>query len=558
MYLEEKRMIFKSKSIFTGIDKRYQEGFLVVEGEKIKEIYQSFGEIPSRDLLGAEFYDVGEKTILPGFIDSHIHVNLSALVYAGKIKLATGGSEEECVRSLVNQVDLKKLDEEAWLVGKDWYSPTWKNKVLPTKKSLDAYFPDIPVAMISADLHTLWVNSKGFEQLAFDQEYLSSHKEAFEKEIDTNEYTGVIKEGAAMAGISKILTESMVSKSEHIHLFFEQLLKMGITSVCDLAVLPDETQEEMDDQIYPEVYQYLEEQNKLKIRVHLFPIMQDDLDRIEHWQKKYRTEKLRVVGGKYFFDGVISTHTAFMKEVYENDPRTLGTSIVPPEKIKNKIMLAASRNLPLRIHAIGDRAIELAIDYFLEANEKYGGLNEGFHCLEHLEIIDPVDIKKLKKSGVVASVQPSHCLMDYPTVFKDVGRERETRMWPFQTLVDQGVPLAFGTDAPVVTNVSPLENIYYAVTRQTVSEEPFEGWFPAECMDVEEAILAQTREASKACSFSDKIGTLERGKFADFIVLSHNIEQTSSKKILQMHVEMTISNGEINYQETKNATVVAE
>lgn len=547
--MKKRVIIIKSTSIFIGVDETYREGFVVIEGEEIVAVFDKKEQIPTSYLEQATFYDVGEQTVLPGFIESHIHVNSSALFFTGKIKFAAGSSEEECVQLLEQQVKNETLNKDEWLIAKDWYSPSWKGGKLPTKASLDARFPNVPVAMISADMHTLWVNSKGFEKLAFTEKYLVEEAENFERDPQTGEYTGVIKEAVAMTCVSGILDETVEKKAENYRLYFNHLLKMGITSVCDLAILADEEQTKIDDQIYPEVYQYLEKQGKLDIRAHLFPLMQDTTTRIEAWKKKYATERLRIAGGKYFFDGVISTHTAYMKAAYENEPGEAGLPMIPEEDIRKKVMLAASKDLPLRIHTIGDRAISLAIDYFLEANETYGELKNGFHCLEHLEIIDPVDIPRLKTSGLVASVQPSHCLMDYLTIKQDVGEERETRMWPFGTFLDYDVPLAFGTDSPVVIDVTPLENVYYAVTRQTKDEKPAGGWLPTERITVEEALLAHTKDASKACSFSEKIGTLESGKYADLVVLDRNIEAISPQDLLQAEVAMTFLNGELKYSQ---------
>ncbi|MCH4169022.1 MAG: amidohydrolase [Streptococcaceae bacterium] len=543
----ENILLIKSSSIFTGESNVFQSGLIMVVDGIINGIYSDEGAIPKAILHQSKLLDVGNRTVSAGFIDAHLHVFMSSLVYGGKIHLIAGKSEMDCVNQLRKRTETAQLPKDDWLISKGWYSPEWTNGQLPTKASLDSYFPDQPVMMISADLHTIWLNSCGLDRLNLDHSALLSDS-VVKSEITKCE-TGVILEGLAMSCMSQIFQEAVPNKAKYYEYFFQHQLSMGITSVCDLALLSDETAQQIDDQIYPEVYNELEVNGCLSVRAHLFPMMLDDLTRISEWRSQYQSDFLRIAGGKHFFDGVISTHTAYMKTSYEHTD-SVGKTTFSPTDLQKKIDLASENQLPLRIHTIGDAAISTAIDYFSLAEKKYGRLKMGYHCLEHLEIIDPIDIPRLKAANLIASVQPSHCLMDYDTVDQDIGFERSQKMWPFNHFLKQEVPIAFGTDSPVVVDVTPLDNLYFAMTRQTKAGQPEEGWIPSEKISLTSALVAQTKGASQACSFAEKIGTITKGKFADLVVLSRNLENINAEELLKISVDYTIVNGEIKYKKS--------
>ncbi|MBS7576764.1 MULTISPECIES: amidohydrolase [unclassified Enterococcus] len=543
----ENILLIKSSSIFTGESNLFQSGLIMVVDGIINGIYSDEETIPKVILKQSKLLDIGARTVCAGFIDAHLHVFMSALVHGGKIHLITGKSEMDCVKQLRKRFEIARLPKDDWLISKGWYSPDWKSNQLPTKASLDTYFPNRPVMMISADLHTIWLNSCGLERLNLDDSTLLSDS-VVKSEITKCE-TGVILEGLAMSCMSQIFQEAVPDKAKYYEHFFRQQLSMGITSVCDLALLADETAQQIDDQIYPEVYSELEKSGRLSVRAHLFPMMLDNFTRIKEWRFQYQSDFLRIAGGKHFFDGVISTHTAYMKSSYEHS-NSVGKTTISPTDLQKKIDLASKNQLPLRIHTIGDAAISTAIDYFSLAAKRYGQLKTGYHCLEHLEIIDPMDIPRLKAAGLIASVQPSHCLMDYETVDQDIGFERSQKMWPFNDFLKEEVPIAFGTDSPVVVDVTPLDNLYFAMSRQTKVSQPEGGWIPDQKISLTSALAAQTKAASQACSFSEKIGTITKGKFADLVVLSTNLENINAEELLKIEVDYTIVNGEIKYKKS--------
>lgn len=539
--------VLKSTNIFTGTQREFLNGYVVIEGQTIEGVY-SLDQLPESIKQEGKLIDCETHTIAPGFIEAHAHVQLSALLFNGLIQNVNGESEAECVQQLSQQA-ATAARINGWLVAKGWYLPNWESQQLPTKASLDAAFSSYPVMLISDDLHTIWLNSLGLKAL---KSFLELKPEDVIKH--SGEPSGVIKEKTAMSCMNQVLTLPVTRREEIYGSYLTHLVSQGYTSVCDLALLPAENTVDCDDQIYPEVYQLLEEQGRLPVRAFLFPFFDLEGQRVKRLRQQLKSSLVSIAGGKQFFDGVISSHTAWLKENYEKETHA-GSPVLEPEILRQMINQAQKDQIPLRIHCIGDQASSLAIQYFLDAQQEHGPLLNGHHALEHLERIEKQDMQPLKEAHLVASVQPSHPLMDYQKAFNDIG-ERSNYMWPIKDLAKQGVPLAFGSDSPVVQEVSPFDNFYYAMTRQTKAGEPEGGWQPEQQLELYEALLAHTRDAAKSCGTQAQIGTLAAGKSADLVIIEGDLWACPVNELHQKSVLATIVNGQLNYQKEEGSTYV--
>lgn len=538
-------ILLMSDNIFTGTTDSCRSGFVAIKGNKILKV-GALEEVIHFIDFHTKVYDFKDYMIIPGFIESHMHFFLSALVNEKIIKMIEGNSEVACVQSLLRQLNTDSSND--WIIGLGWYYPEWENKGLPTRKLLDQYFPEQPVAMISADIHTLWLNTKGLQKLNLSKETINIHDKNYVLEED-GELSGVLMEMAGMIRIPEILKQKKETLLESYGTYMEQLASYGLTSISDLSALAVKG----DDMIYVDVYEDLQLNNQLLQRVHLYPTMGDDLQRIKKLQAVVDGSKVVLSGVKQFYDGVISTHTAYLTEGYENPfyANDRGTLTIAQEEMHRLIMKATKNQLPMRIHTIGDGAIRLALESFEKARETYGELKKGHHTLEHLELLNDREIQKLRDLNIVASVQPSHLLIDYGHVERDVGKVRIQKMWPFKDLLDKDVVLAFGTDSPVVVDVTPLENIYYAVSRATKEQQPEEGWMPHQKIDILNALLAHTKGASFAIGREHELGTLETDKLADITVLDRNILLCEdSVELLDVRIVTTIMDGKISYQKS--------
>lgn len=535
--------ILKSRSIFMAEKQKFIAGAVVIVDKKIAGLYS--GEVPTRFLaLQPKISDFGEQTIVPGFIESHSHMFLSALVYNQKITLISGNSEAACAADLSSKVTRNRLKPHQWIVAKGWYVPAWQEKRLPSRLTLDHYFPDNPVAIIADDLHTLWLNTAALDILL-----PLVNPNRFDRDVTVTargDPSGVVGEQTAMAFLHRIFDYSNSQKAAILAPYLVHLTSLGLTSTCDLALLPAQTINGLDDQIYPAVYHELAHQNRLPLRVHLYPYFKRGVAALKKLAANYTTSRIRIAGGKLFFDGVTSSYTAWMKAPYEGR-KMMGMPMIPAAEMKKLIFLAQQSGIPLRIHAIGDQAIHEALIDFIAAERQFKNPGLVQHCLEHLETIDPVDLPLMTKSGVIASVQPSHPLLDYQTADLYVG-ERSQTMWPFRSFDHHHISMAFGTDSPVVTDITPMDNLYFAMTRQTLAGDPPTGWHSNQRLTLVQALAAQTIGAARACGYADQIGSLTVGKLADIAVLDRNIEKTPVQEIKDIQISGTMVDGNWEYR----------
>ena len=328
--------------------------------------------------------------------------------------------------------------------------------------------------------------------------------------------------------------------------YIRRLNAMGITAVCDMALslIPGA------DSIRPDIYQRLLDAGELTVRAHLFPTLTDDESNLEDMQTALTGPFLRAPGFKQFFDGVSSEHTAWCSEEYANPrfPGDVGRPTVPPERMRELVLAAASRGHAVRIHTIGDAAVHAAIDIFDEAYRTYGAPTQGANTMEHIEDIQPADIARLAQAHVVASVQPPHVVLNLVQPDRDLGPDRAARMWPFDEFERAGVTTAYGTDAPVV-GPSSMDVLYTAVARKTpAGHEPQAGWHPEHDVTRAQALRAYTLGSAAAVGRTDALGTIATGRWADLAVWDHDLLTCPEDEIQQTRCLATYAAGQLVYE----------
>ena len=540
--------VFRSTNVFTAeTPLEVAELAFAVRDSRILEI-----EKPSEILFNFEpeheVIDFGEKFVCPGFHDAHLHFFHTALLNSPYMFFCIGESEADLVAKTVEFAE--GLPEDAWVVTQGWRYYRWSPAVYPSKRSIDDAFPNRPCVMYSGDGHTLWLNTCAMEKLDIINNVNYLGKPGIE--VDENgDLTGVFHEAAAMELLPKCLRwlsdEQLVSAYENQ---MQNMAAIGITSICDMSLMPKEG----CDFIRDDVYDALDEAGKLKLRVHMFPTLLDNQTRFFELQSKYsNNDYLYAPAFKQFFDGVSSEHTARLTQDYTNArfPGDRGELIVPIVQMR-KLVLAASKNgVATRIHTIGDGAIHVALGIYEEAIATYGQPSSGRYTLEHLENLLAEDIGKLAELGVVASSQPCHITLDPGGPEKDLGEDRAKLMWPFKTFEESGITQAFGTDSPI-TGVEPMNVLYAAVTRKDPhTHEPDGGWHPEQCISIANALQNYTLGSAIAAGNEANIGTLEPGKFADFVVLDQNLLAIDPEEIQQTKVLATYLGGECVYNARK-------
>ena len=537
-------LILKSTRIFTAEpgENATMSGSIAIAGGRIAFV-GSDEEAAAHVGPETTVTDLGDAFVCPGFHDSHLHFFPSAMDRSPYVVFCEGTCPEDCVEALKQVEDARPKDE--FMLSYGWYHPLWDNPVLPTKDLLDAAYPDRPVCLQSGDSHTLWTNSKGLEKFGITKDSVPPAGGVYQKD-ENGELTGIIQETAATALIPIMLAFSEEETNAGIKQFLADLNAEGITSVCDVSLLAVPG----GDFVRDDVYRALEERGDLTVRINMFPTALEDLSRARKLRDEFAdNDLLRSPGLKQFFDGVSSTHTAWLTEPYANAyfDGDCGSPVTDPERMRRIVLGAAEEGFAVRIHTIGDKAIHVALDIFEEAREKFGPV-KGQNGLEHLENLLPEDIARLAELDVSANCQPPHTVLDPNGIERDLGPKRAQCMWPYRSYLDAGVKFSFGTDSPVV-DINSREVIYDAVTRQNPpTGEPVGGWQPQERICAADAIRAYTLGSAVAAGRGDEVGSLAVGKLADIAVLDTDLTTCDPEDILRANVLATYLGGKKVYE----------
>lgn len=533
-------IVIQSDAIFDSVLDEPFEGFLAIKGNKILEIGPPE---KAEEFIGenTKVIKCRDKLVMPGFHDSHIHLILAGM-YKTCVNLGSARSEEEAA-SMLYEFE-QGQPTEGWIYGFNWYHVFWDNKTLPTKRSLDSFFPDRPVFLVNAEAHGAWVNSKALEIAGITKDT----PDPFGGEIarlEDGEPSGFLYEGAVALVGSTALKFTPQQEKHFLQKVMDSTKSLGITSLVDVQPYFGANMGNV------KTYKEIEDSGELTVRIHAASDLFGDLDAAAENAALCTGSKVKANLVKQFVDGVFTTHTALMLEDYTDAPGNRGIQLGQLDKIADAVKIAHSKELSVKIHALGDRAVQFTLDCYQAAIEMYGK-NKARHAIEHAELIKDEDIPRFKEFGIVPSVQPEHLgLMptwegeEYRYV---LGEDRAARTWRFKTLLDTAGVIALGSDCPVVDN-NPFYAIHRGFTRLHDDGLPEGGWNPAEKLTVAELLKGYTVGSAYGVSREDELGTLEAGKLADVIIVDRNLFAVSPKEIRDAKVEMTIMDGKIIYGE---------
>jgi predicted amidohydrolase YtcJ len=473
--------------------------------------------------------------MLPGFNDSHLHFTSGGQYLLG-INLRPALSKEEFVEMIQSYILKRSLLVETWITGGRWDHELWPDKSLPTKELIDPFTENTPVFVSRIDGHVGLANSKALELAGITKNTPDPDGGLIEKD-EAGEPTGILKDNAMDLVFKVIPPPSLEENIESTLRALEEAKKFGITSVQDMTQ-PEEL----------EAYKQVLENGELTCRIYsIWPIDKYE-DIVRGGVTVHTDEGLIKRGGlKAYADGSLGASTAWFFEPYYNDPTNYGLAIdIVTNGNLEKWATDADRNrLQICTHAIGDKANAFMLDLYEKIKSNNSPWERRFR-IEHSQHLRREDIKRFSDIGVIASVQPYHCIDDGVWAEKRIGAERIKTTHPYRSLLKSGAVVAFGTDWPVAP-LNPLYGIYAAVTRQTVDGKNPYGWIPEEKISVENAIKCYTLNAAYA-SFEEKIkGSIEVGKLADFVVLGDDILVIDPDEIKDVKVTMTIFDGEIVY-----------
>lgn len=487
---------------------------------------------------GAERYDLKGMTVIPGLTDAHAHfpgyaLSLATLDLSGTRSL---GEILEMVRS-------KAATEEKgeWISGRGWDQNDWVSKDFPDRTGLDLASPDNPVLLVRVCGHAALANSAALELAGIDSSTGDPEGGRIVRGV-SGRPTGLLLD-EAISMVRKVIPP--VSRDEKKRLFARaarNCLEAGLTGVHDMGIGSETAS------IYREMF--AEGILPLRLTVY-YNYDEEDLDSLvaAELAGHYADDHYAVAGVKFFVDGSLGARSAALLGDYSDDPGNRGLLMMDPEELSGRIRAVHEKGFPVAAHAIGDRANRTILDIFEKvlAESPRGDMR---HRVEHAQVISPGDIGRFAVLGVIPSMQFVHCTSDMPWAPERLGEERLAGAYAWRSLIMTGCRIPGGSDFPV-ESIDPFRGIYAAVTRMDDMGEPASGWFPAQRLTVEEALRSFTIDAAWAARQEETRGSIEKGKLADFVVISKDITSIDPARILEIEVIATVLGQEIVYDSGK-------
>jgi len=500
---------------------RKAEAFLVAHGRVLKT--GSSGEIrETAEGLGAEIIDLGGKTVLPGFVDCHMHLDELG-EYLGMLDLRGVRS----IRELKERLREFAQKKDGWLRGHGWDHELFEEKRWPTRYDLDEVVSDRPVMLSRVCLHAAVLNTKALEEtglMDWDSEDVIRD--------ENGEPTGIVKEEAFSFAVRKF--DEMMSDGEYEEAILrasEYALSKGVTAVGFVSV----------GERALRALSRLDAKGRLRLRVVAYLNPGEDTGVLESLRelgirRGFGGRRLKIGGIKVLADGSLGARTAWLSEPY-SDAETRGHPNVTREWLEEVAEKTHGAGLQLAVHAIGDATIDMVLDVY----ESLGGVGVAGHRIEHASVMRPDQIERAKRLGVRLALQPRFVITDW-WVVERVGEERAKWVYPFRSIARAGITFGFSTDSPVEP-LDPWETVYAAVTRGKYEGIPLAELTPDEALSLEEALHAYTAGSAEVL-MEEGLGSLEEGKLADFVVVSDDPFEVGEKDLRRIKVLETYVGGE--------------
>jgi len=484
-----------------------------------------------------EVVDAAGRLVIPGFNDAHAHYGGLNPEYIELRYITDQNTITDRVRERV-----AKVEPGVGIRGGHWEHEMFDDEQWPTKELLDEVAPDNPVALSRADGHSTLVNSYVLRASGITNDTPDPPGGEIQRDPVTGEATGIFKESASRllsynaVEVERTQEEQAALREQGWGAMLEYTRSLGVTSIQHPGGGNAQT------------YQRMMDEGKLTVRVDVAGTLTADpgrLDRFDELRQEYPAEGNWIRFGylKGFIDGTLGSGTAMFFEPFEDEPDKRGLPQMSYEELEERIVASDARGFQIGIHAIGTEANNWILNAYEKAQE-VNGLRDSRHRSEHAQILIDEDIPRFAELGVVASMQPTHCITDKRFAEKRIGLERSKGAYAWRRLLDAGVKIAFGTDYSVEP-LPPLEGIYAAVTRKDRLGEPGDGWFPDQKLTAEEAIELYTLGAAYAQFMEDRKGMLKEGYLADMVIYDRDFMTLPEEEIMQALVDHTIVGGKV-------------
>ena len=487
-----------------------------------------------------EKIDLDGRLVVPGFIDSHIHFYEWALKRQG-VKLDDITRVEELLARVREAAENKRPGQ--WIMGQGWNETDWTEPRMPTREMLDRAAPDHPVLLWRCDLHLAAANSIALRLANITADTPNPPEGRIERDT-SGEPTGILRELAI-----NLVREAVAPPDEgQIMRAFEDATKAlhrrGVTGIHDIRLMADQ-----DSASAFQTFQKLDHDDRLDLRCWV-ALPGHQLHNIISLGLRtgFGNDKLRVGHVKFFSDGGMGARTAWMIDPYLDAER--GMPLIDMDVLSHDIYECDNSGLSVMVHAVGDCANRELINIFenIEAQRTFSGSPPPAipHRIEHVQMIRPEDIDRLRNLNVALCVTPCNMVLDMNLIDIAVGKKGKWT-YAFRRLMDSGAPVLFSSDCPVC-DPDPLLGIHAAVTRLRLDGTPEGGWYPDSRVTVAEALKAYTLTPASVHNAND-IGTITPDKRADLVVLSNNILATPPSELSDTRVDMTLFDGRIVHRQ---------
>jgi len=549
-------LVLTNATVWTVDDDMPEAEAVAIRSNEIMAV-GSADEISELVTHNTEVIDLDGAFVLPGFNDNHVHFANAARFL--EFNIMRTSTQDEFVERIENVVS--RLNEGEWILGGFWGAyDDWEfgspgagggERFTPEMSLVEEITENHPIFIQRFDRSEYAVNRRALTEAGLDPDNPEAAGIEFERDEDGNP-TGTVK-GDQVAEFFGEFTPDDFSFERRVQQTVNALAeirKYGVTNVSDMS---DDTQ--------VEIYEMLRDEGELTSRIHY-------RYHLERWEELAESgieigsgdEWIRLGSLKGHIDGIMGNSTARFFEPYDHMPDERGSwrrlmvdeaGEYDPERFYSYMQQADEAGLQLTIHAIGDEANHLLLNMLERLIEDNGEKDRRFR-LVHAQVMQDEDIERLGELDVIAEVQPIHASDDMRWMEERIGSERSEGAYAFNSILESGAVLSFGTDWPGTAaaeyHISPMYGLYAAITRKTMTGEPEDGWFPEERISMEEAIRAYTLNTAYA-NFEDDIkGSITPGKLADITVLDQNLFEVEPMELPDVEVLYTIVDGDIVYQ----------
>ena len=535
---EDVDLLLINGNIYTVSEKQAHAEAIAVQKDQI--VFVGSNE-EAKKFHAATIVDLAGKTALPGLTDSHCHI-----FGIGERELSLNLEGTNTLEDFLAKVKdrVAKTEKGKWITGRGWIETFWRPPRFPTRQELESVSADHPLFLTRADGHAAIANSAALKIAKIDKNTPNPFGGEILKDKMTGEPTGMLLDHAQEL-VAKNIPPSTAAERE-------QALLTGINREIGLGWCEIQNAGSHKDDVDLIKKVYADGKAKIRFINCVYGLGEDAQNFLKEgatlngFNHHFTQRTIKVI-----FDGALGSRGAALLKPYNDAPDTSGYLTAKPEELRPMFEEALRRGIQVETHAIGDRANRQILDLYEAAFKvvppDQRRIKEPRWRVEHAQIVDPADIPRFAKLGVIPSMQPSHAISDLFFAPARLGMDRLADAYAWQSFLKSGSIICGGSDAPVERG-EPMIEFYAAVSRKSIKGESGDGWHPEQAVSREQALKMFTIWPAYAAFEEKEKGSVEVGKLADFTVLSQDIMKIPEPEILKTRVEMTIIGGEIVYQ----------